>query len=78
MGEPESNNFIRMLHKRATIVANPGRYSLHWGRRLETDFKKVLLYFENSRLEEQGRFEDGSASAHRLPELRYWLRIMFV
>ena len=67
-----------MLDKRATIVANLGRCSLDWGRRLETDFKKGLLYFENSRLEEQERFEDGSASAHRLPELRCWLRIMFV
>jgi len=34
----ESNMLLRMINKRATIVANPGRYSRRWGKLLQNDF----------------------------------------
>ena len=40
-------------------MANPGRYSKSWGKRLEKDFKKVLEFYKKSTPEERARFEAG-------------------
>jgi len=72
---PESNVLVRMINKRGTVIANPWRYSRQWDQKLQNDFEKVLLYFQNAKNEDWRRFEEGNVGG--LPETRCWLRIAF-
>ncbi|RPA88845.1 hypothetical protein L873DRAFT_1823936 [Choiromyces venosus 120613-1] len=58
------------------MLANPGRRSKQWNKHLQKDFEKVLLYFNHANSEEWERFEQGNVG--QLPEMRCWLRIIFI
>jgi len=54
-----------MINKRATILANPRRYSKKWDHQLQKDFEKVLLYFKNANNKDWKRFEEGNVGCQK-------------
>ena len=66
---------IDMINKRATMLANPTRYSTLWDEQQQTDFDCVLAYFNTANSRNWAKFEAGNSE---LPTTLAWSRIIFI
>ncbi|PWW79297.1 hypothetical protein C7212DRAFT_340200 [Tuber magnatum] len=72
----KSEIMIKMINKRATMLANPHRFFGQWDKNLQSDFDHVLCYFDKASTEnweQLGQDTEGST-----PERQAWLRINWV
>ncbi|KAG0644486.1 hypothetical protein HOY80DRAFT_1028909 [Tuber brumale] len=44
----ESKGIVKMINKRATMQANPDRFSKKWDKNLQSDFSHILRYFDKA------------------------------
>ncbi|RPA94367.1 hypothetical protein L873DRAFT_1439453 [Choiromyces venosus 120613-1] len=61
----DSEIMVRMINKRATMVANRSRSSKLWDVGWQEGLEKVLSFFDNARMEEWKKFEDDTGVGSR-------------
>ncbi|KAG0635751.1 hypothetical protein HOY80DRAFT_1024863 [Tuber brumale] len=73
----KSETVVKMINKRATMLANAGRWSnlKLWDRELQVAFEKLLSYFANASAKEWIAFEADLVG--QVSEKRDWLSIVF-
>jgi len=48
---------VRLMNKRATMLANPSRYANPWKENQQKDFEKAMAYFKEAGPEDRNMFE---------------------
>ena len=72
---------VKMINKRATMLANPFRFLGSWNESLQDDFDSILLYFNNSGTQSRKRFKQDARPGESTPASQAsqasqaWLRI---
>jgi len=59
----ESERMVKMINKRATMLANPDRFFKQWDKNLRSDFNHILCYFEKASTQDWERFEQDTQAS---------------
>ncbi|KAG0132644.1 hypothetical protein HOY82DRAFT_606324 [Tuber indicum] len=64
---------VEIINKRASMRANPHRFSKPWNVKLQRDFQDILGYFDKAGAQNWEQLEQGTPGS--IPERQAWLRI---